>query len=323
MRYRTVGHSGLKVSAVSLGSWLTFGNTVGDGAARDCIHAALDAGVNFLDTADVYATGEAELSLGRLLPKLPRRELVIATKVFGAMSEGVTDRGLSRKHIIDSCHDSLRRLHIDRIDLYQCHRYDEDTPLEETVRAMSDLIAQGKVHYWGVSCWSPEQIRAAVAIAKETSGRAPISNQPCYNLLERDIEAEVIPCSQQQGLSQVIFSPLAQGILTGKYLDGAVPAGSRLANEDTNHFMKRSLTAKNDVRVRALGELAAELHTTLAQLSLAWCLRLDNVASVITGATRLAQVQENLAAVALELDQATLDRIESITTTRRPTLESG
>lgn len=314
MKYRRLGASGLKLSAVSLGSWLTFGTAVEDAAGRECLRAAFDAGVNFFDTADVYAHGEAETFLGKALMALPRDSLVIGTKVFGKMSEDVNDSGLSRKHVMQSVEHSLRRLKTDYIDLYQCHRYDDSTPLAEVVRAMDDLIRQGKVLYWGVSCWSAAQLRSACEIADQLLAPRPISNQPPYNLLQREIEAEVLPSSRALGIGQVVYSPLAQGILTGKYLGGAVPSDSRLANDKLNKFMKDRITAANLAQVAALEAVAKDLGVPLAALALAWCLRDEGVTSVITGATKPEQVRANCQAAELLLEPETLARIDAILT---------
>lgn len=312
MKYRRLGESGLKISTVSLGSWLTYGNAVESARGRECVRAAFDAGVNFFDTADVYAKGAAESFLGVALAAIPRNELVIGTKVFGKMSEAVNDAGLSRKHIMESCEHSMRRLKVDYIDLYQCHRHDPDTPMAEVVRAMDDLIRQGKILYWGVSCWSPDQLLDACETADRMHAPRPISNQPPYSLLQREIEDEVLPASQELGIGQVVFSPLAQGILTGKYLDGAIPADSRLANDSLNRFMKDRVTEANHAKVKALLEVAQELETPLATLALAWCLRQEGVSSVIMGATKPEQVRANCAAADLELSEEVLARIENI-----------
>jgi voltage-dependent potassium channel beta subunit len=312
MKYTRLGASGLKVSRVALGSWLTYGNSVEEKAARECVHLARDLGVNLFDTADVYAKGAAEEFLGRALEGFPRHELVVATKVYGTMSDDVNDRGLSRKHVMESCAASLRRLKTDYVDLYQCHRYDPETPLEEVVRAMSDLITQGKVLYWGVSEWAPGQLRDACDVSDRLGAPRPISNQPLYNMLERGIEDEVIPTCEELGLGQVVFSPLCQGVLTGKYQGGRIPAGSRLSNDAINKFMKRRLTEANFARIDALGEVAGELKVPLATLALAWCLRRENVASVIMGATTPRQVRENCAAADLVLEEGVTERIEAI-----------
>lgn len=312
MHYRRLGESGLKVSVVSLGSWLTFGNAVDDKPARECVFAALEAGVNYFDTADVYARGAAEQFLGRALKGTRREELVLGTKVFGRMSDDVNDAGLSRKHVFESVERSLRRLETEYIDLYQCHRYDPDTPLPEVVRAMDDLIRQGKVLYWGVSCWTAAQLREACEVADRLRAPRPISNQPPYNLLQREIEAEVLPTSKELGLGQLVYSPLAQGVLTGKYLGGAVPPESRLADDKLNKFMKDLLGAEHQARVEALRGIAAELGVALPALALAWCLRDPGVSSVITGSTRPEQVRANLAAAELVLSAETLARIEAV-----------
>lgn len=314
MKYRRLGESGLKISSVSLGSWLTYGNAVESAAGRECVRAAFDAGVNFFDTADVYAKGAAESFLGVALAAYPRNELVIGTKVFGKMSEAVNDSGLSRKHIMESCDHSLRRLKVDYVDLYQCHRHDPDTPMTEVVRAMDDLIRQGKVLYWGVSCWNPDQLLDACETADRMHAPRPISNQPPYSFLQREIEEEVIPASKELGIGQVVFSPLAQGILTGKYLDGAIPADSRLADDKLNRFMKDRVTEANLERVKALQTIALELDTPLASLALAWCLRDEGVNSVIMGATKPEQVRTNCLAADLELSDEILARINAIAT---------
>jgi voltage-dependent potassium channel beta subunit len=312
MKYRRVGESGLKVSVVSLGSWLTYGNTVDDKEARECVFAAREAGINFFDTADVYAKGAAETFLGKALASASRDELVIGTKVFGKMSEDVNDRGLSRKHVFQSIEHSLRRLKTDYVDLYQCHRHDPETPMPELVRAMDDLIRQGKVLYWGVSCWGPKELHEACEVADRLSAPRPISNQPPYNLLNREIEGEVLPACAELGIGQVVFSPLAQGVLTGKYLDGKIPSGSRLADDKLNRFMKDKLDDENMAKVAELAKVAIELETSLAALSLAWCIRSEAVTSVIIGATRPEQVRANVAAAELELSDDVLARIEGI-----------
>ncbi len=312
MQYSNLGDSGLKVSAVSLGSWLTSGSAVDASGAEPCVRAALDAGVNVLDTADIYNYGAAEEVLGTILPSLNRQHLVIATKAYWPMSEDPNDQGLSRKHLFESCDGSLRRMGIDYIDLYQCHRYDHSTPVHETVRAMGDLIRMGKVLYWGVSCWGAEQIADACATADRLGVPRPISNQPQYNLLTREIEDGVIAASAERGLSQIVFSPLAQGVLTGKYSGGNRPDGSRGADDARNVFMGRVLQPHVLDAVDQMVAIAGDLGTTPARLALAWCLRQDNVASVIVGATRPEQVQDNVQAARLEVPAdvwATLDEL--------------
>lgn len=311
MQYRRLGHSGLKVSALSLGSWLTIGNTVAQGIANSLVRMAFDAGVNLFDTADVYNRGGAERSLAEALDGLPRHRLVIATKCFFPMSDDVNDRGLSRKHVVESLHASLQRLRTDYVDLYQCHRPDPQTPVAETAMAMDDLIRQGKALYWGVSCWPPHLIVAAVEFCRAQRLHVPISNQPPYNLLERDIEVEVLPVCAEAGLSQIVFSPLAQGVLTGKYRRGATPAkDTRAGDPRVNQFIGRHLTPATFDRVEVLQRVAERRGVSPAQVALAWCLRRDEVSSIIVGATSTTQLQENLAAVELELaadDLATLD----------------
>ena len=312
MNYRRLGESGLKVSAVSLGSWLTYGNAVEDKAARECVFAALDAGVNFFDTADVYAKGAAESFLGKALQSVRREELVLGTKVFGKMSDDVNDRGLSRKHIMASCEHSLRRLKVEAIDLYQCHRYDPETPLPEVVRAMDDLIRQGKILYWGTSCWTAAQLREACEVADRLLAPRPVSNQPPDSLLDRAIEEEVLPTSRELGIGQVVYSPLAQGILSGKYRGGKIPSDSRLADDTLNRGMKDKLSGENEARVEALAAIAGGLGIPLAQLALAWCLRDEGVSSVISGASRPEQVRQNVAAAETELSEDVRAKIEAV-----------
>ena len=274
------------------------------------VRAALDGGINFLDTADIYARGEAELALGRAIVGVKRADLVLATKVFWPMSENVNDKGLSRKHIMESCHASLRRLGTDYVDLYQCHRPDPATPVEETVRAMEDLVRSGKVLYWGVSVWTAPQIEAACAAADRTGGYRPITNQPEYSFLQRGIEAEVMPACAALGLTQIVWSPLAQGLLTGKYAKGRAPAGSRGADEQRNKFIKPMITPANLARVAHVAAVAADLGLTPAQVALAWVLRTRQVSSAIVGATRVEQLRENLKAADVDLSSETLARLD-------------
>jgi voltage-dependent potassium channel beta subunit len=312
MEYRHLGRSGLRVSEVSLGSWLTLGSSVDREGTREIVERAYDLGINFFDSADVYANGAGEEALGYALRGFPRRYVVIATKCFFPMSEYPNDRGLSRKHITESVEASLRRLGTDYVDLHQCHRPDPTTPMEETVRAYEDLIRQGKLLYWGVSEWRAAQILDACRSADLRNAYRPISNQPQYNLLRRGIEREVIPVCEREGVSQVVFSPLAQGVLTGKYTGGDVPGDSRGADEFRNQFMHDFLRPENLARVDALEPLARELGISRAQLALAWCLRQRNVASVIVGATRVAQIEDNAKASGMRLPEELLTRIEEI-----------
>lgn len=312
MEYRTLGRSGLQVSEISLGSWLTLGSSVDRETTRELVHRAFDHGINFFDTADVYAAGQAEEALGQALRAIPRRYLVIATKAFFPMSQRPNDRGLSRKHLFESVEASLRRLGTDYLDLHQCHRADPSTPIEETVGAYTDLIRQGKLLYWGVSEWSAAQIAEACRVADARIGVRPISNQPQYSLLRRQIEAEVMPVCEREGLSQVVFSPLGQGVLSGKYSGGVKPSGSRASDNQRNQFMRAYLEPAVLARVDRLRPIAEQLGISLAQLALAWCLRRPNVASVIIGATNAAQLDENVKASGVELPAELLSRVDAI-----------
>ena len=309
MRYRPLGTTGCKVSVLGLGSWLTLGSSVDQRTTTALVRAALEDGINFLDTADIYARGAAETALGVALEGVRRQDLVLATKVFWPMSDDVNDRGLSRKHVIESCHASLKRLRTDYVDLYQCHRPDPETPVEETVRAMEDLVRAGRVLYWGVSVWSADQIREACEAADRTGGYRPVSNQPEYSFLQRDIEDEVVPTCLELGLTQVVWSPLAQGLLTGKYAGGKIPAGSRAADEQRSKFLRPMLTPDNLARAAHVAEVAAGLGLTPAQLALAWVLAQPDISSAITGATRVEQLRENLKAADVDLAPATLERL--------------
>jgi voltage-dependent potassium channel beta subunit len=312
MKYRNLGRSGLMVSEISLGSWLTLGSSVDREATREIVHAAYDLGINFFDTADAYANGAGEEALGAALQGFPRRYVVIATKCFFPMSDRSNDRGLSRKHIFESVHASLRRLGTDYIDLMQCHRADPHTPLEETVCAFEDLVRQGKILYWGTSEWRAEQIAEACEKADRRHAYRPISNQPQYSILRRGIEKKVIPTCEQAGVGQVVWSPLAQGALTGKYAGGKVPAGSRAADQDRNRFMADFLKEDELARVEQLRPLADGLGISMAQLALAWCLRQQNVASAIVGATRKPQLEENAKAAGVSLPEDVLAKIDAL-----------
>lgn len=312
MKYRRLGRSGTRVSEVILGSWLTFGSSVDEEATAACVKAALDVGVQTFDTADVYALGAAERALGKALVGVPRKDVVLATKCFWPVGDGPNDRGLSRKHIVESCHASLARLGTDYVDLFQCHRYDPEVPLEETVRALEDLVRQGKALAWGVSVWSGAQIREGLRLAREAGGYGPVSNQPPYSLLERGVEAEVLPTCLELGVGQIVFSPLAQGALTGKYVGGARPAGSRAADDKRNRFLGPFLTREADERVRRFVALAAEASIGPARLALAWLLTRPGVDAVIVGATRPEQVRENAGACDVRLDPALAARVEAL-----------
>jgi len=313
MHYRRLGRSGLKVSEIALGSWVTFGAQIDEKTASDLLHVAYDAGVNFFDNADVYASGQAEVVMGRAIKDLPRQALVISSKVFWPTMPGPNGRGLSRKHVMESLHASLRRLDTDYLDLYFCHRYDPDTPVEEVVETMDILVRQGKILYWGTSEWRAWQIAAAFYTATENHCVPPTMEQPQYNLFRRKrVEEELAPLCKDLGLGLTTFSPLYFGILTGKYNEG-IPAGSR-ASLDEMAWMRDNLTPERIALVRQLSAVAAELGLTTAQLAIAWILRRKEVSSVITGATKISQLQENLAAAEAvdRLTDEVLERIEQI-----------
>ncbi|RIK99748.1 MAG: aldo/keto reductase [Proteobacteria bacterium] len=312
MQYRQLGRSGLRVSEISLGSWLTYGATVDASGATAVVRAALELGVNLFDTADVYANGAAEESLRIALEGVPRHTVVVATKAFFPMSDGPNDRGLSRKHLFESVHASLRRLGTDYLDLHQCHRADESVAIDETVRAYEDLIRAGKVLYWGVSEWSHQRIRDAVESADRCGGYRPISSQPQYSMLRRGIERRVLPACEKRGIGQIVWSPLAQGVLTGKYATGVRPAGTRAAHPFQSRFMEAFLTEDVLARVEQLRPIAADLDLTMSQLALAWCLRQPNVASAIVGATRPDQIQENVKASGVALPPDTIAKIDAL-----------
>jgi aryl-alcohol dehydrogenase-like predicted oxidoreductase len=313
MEYRHLGRSGLKVSEIAYGNWITHGSQVAEDAARACVAAALDEGITTFDTADVYAGTAAEEVLGRALHGV-RRELVeICTKVFWPTGPGVNDRGLSRKHIMESAHASLRRLQTDYLDLYQAHRYDHQTPLQETLRAFDDLVRQGKVLYIGVSEWRAEEIAAALRIADEMGFDRIVSNQPQYNMLWRVIEAELIPLAEKEGIGQIVFSPIAQGVLTGKYRPGeAPPAGSRATDPSGAGFIERWLNDDVLTRVAQLPPIADAAGLTLAQLAVAWVLQNQNVSAAIVGATRPEQVRENARAAGVQLAPEIMQRIDEV-----------
>ena len=313
MQYRHLGSAGTQVSAISLGSWLTYSDSVEEKTAIECIHTAYNLGVNFFDTANAYNRGKTETVVGRALQEFPRDSYVLATKVYFPMGEGPNDHGLSRKHIMEQCNASLRRLGTDYIDLYQCHRYDTETPLEETLRALDDLVSQGKILYAGVSEWSAAQIADAVGIAHEQHLHKLVSNQPVYNMLTRYIEQEIVPLCEREGIGQVVFSPLAQGILTGKYKPGQQPEqGTRAANEKQNMFMKDLMSDKTLTAVQNLQELAQQQGYSMSNLALAWILRQENVSSAIIGATKVQQVEENVKAADITLSDDVLKQIDSI-----------
>jgi len=306
MNYRQLGASDLRISEIGLGSWLTFGVGVDRAAAEACVAAAFDAGINFIDTANVYGRGAAESFLGEVLRAQPRHRYVLATKVFFPMSE--TDRGLSAAQIRKQLDASLGRLRVDHVDLYQCHRYDPATPLEETMAALDAAVRQGKVRWLGFSEWAPEQVRAALALP----GSRFVSSQPQYSLLWRGPEAELFPLCAAEGIGQVVWSPLRQGILSGKYRPGAAPPrDSRAASPAMNAFLADRLDDALLRRVQRLLPIADELGLTPSQLALAWVLRRPEVTSAIIGASRPEQVRENAAASGVALDAGTVARMEA------------
>jgi len=311
MKYRQLGKHGVRVSEICLGSWLTYGSAVENNAARQCIERAYDLGVNFFDTANVYARGASEQVVGEVLRQYPRESYVLATKVYFPMGDRPNDRGLSRKHILEQCNASLKRLGVDYIDLYQAHRYDTNTPLEETLMAFDHLVRQGKVLYYGVSEWSAQQIAEATKLTRSTNLYPIASDQPHYNMLSREIEAEVMPLCEQEGIGIINFSPLAQGILTGKYKPGeALPPGSRASDPRQNAFLK--LDDQQLGKVQKLIPIAQVEGLSLSQLALAWCLRNPSLSSVIIGATKPSQVEDNVGAAGKELSAETIAAIDSL-----------
>jgi aryl-alcohol dehydrogenase-like predicted oxidoreductase len=312
VEFRRLGRSGLTISEIAYGNWLTHGGQVEEDAAHACVRAALDAGITTFDTADVYASTRAESVLGRALAGQRREGLEIFTKVYWPTGPGRNDRGLSRKHIVESCHASLKRLQTDYVDLYQAHRYDATVPLEETMTAFADLVRAGKVLYIGVSEWNAEEIAAGAALARELNIQL-ISNQPQYSMLWRVIESEVVPTSEKEGLSQIVWSPLAQGVLTGKYRPGEQPpADSRAGHAEAGNSMRRFLDDRILERVQGLRSIADDLGLTMAQLAVAWVLQNPNVAAAIIGATRPEQVHDNVKAAGVRLDDEVLARIDDV-----------
>lgn len=295
MHYRRLGQSGIKVSEISLGSWVTFGNQIDETTAISLIKEAFDQGINFFDNADMYANGVAELMMGKAIATMPREEMVISSKVFWPTFKGPNGRGLSRKHITESINASLKRLGTDYVDLYFCHRYDPDTPVEEVVRTMSDLIHQGKVLYWGTSEWEASQIMQAYGTARQFGLIPPTMDQPQYNLFHRKrVEDTIMPVTRELGLGLTTFSPLYFGLLSGKYNNG-IPKGSRASLDDYSWIRDR-ITPERIGVVKCLTEISNDLDITPAQLAIAWILRRKEVSTVITGATRLEQLDENLGA---------------------------
>ncbi|NUU33250.1 aldo/keto reductase family protein [Arthrobacter sp. C9C5] len=313
MEFRYLGHSGFKISEITFGNWLTHGSQVENDVATQCVRAALDAGISTFDTADVYANTAAETVLGEALKDERRESLEIFTKVFGPTGpKGHNDLGLSRKHIMESINGSLSRLQTDYVDLYQAHRYDYETPLEETMQAFADIVRQGKALYIGVSEWTANQIRDGHALAKDL-GFQLISNQPQYSMLWRVIEAEVVPTSEELGLSQIVWSPMAQGVLSGKYHPGKpAPEGSRATDAKGGaRMIERWMSDEVLTGVQQLKPIAEEAGLTMAQLSIAWVLQNKNVASAIMGASRPEQIAGNVAAAGVKLDPAIMDKIDA------------
>ena len=312
MNHRHLGQSGLVVSEISYGNWITHASQIEKTAAIACVRAALDEGITTFDTADIYAKTKAEEVLGEALAGERRQGLEIFTKVYWPTGPGMNDRGLSRKHIMESIDGSLKRLRTDYVDLYQAHRFDYETPLEETMLAFADLVRRGKVLYVGVSEWTAEQIARAGALAREL--KIPfISNQPQYSMLWRVIEAEVIPACEKLGMGQIVWSPMAQGVLSGKYLPGQPPpAGSRATSEAGSQFIARFMTDAVLTRVQKLKPIAAEAGLTMPQLAVAWVLQNRNVSSAIVGATKPEQVRDNVKASGVVLDAAIMQRIDEV-----------
>jgi aryl-alcohol dehydrogenase-like predicted oxidoreductase len=313
MEYRKLGNSGMYVSAIAYGNWTTHGEQIGQDSATACVRKALDLGITTFDTADAYAGTRAESALGQALDGVRRESVEVFTKVYFPTGDGRNDRGLSRKHIMESINASLRRLRTDYLDLYQAHRYDYETPLEETMQAFADIVRAGKAHYIGVSEWTVEEIRAGAALAREL-GIPLVSNQPQYNLLWRVIEPEIVPTSEELGLGQIVWSPLAQGVLTGKYApDMAAPSASRFTTDegglDTEHHYLRSQVLE---RVQALHPLAQQAGLSMAAFAVAWVLQNQNVSAAIVGASRPEQLADNVTAAGVVLDKELLAKADEV-----------
>ena len=313
MRYRSLGSCGMKISALSLGGWTTFGESVKEEKlVQKTFHTAFDAGINHFDLADIYAIGECERIVGKAIKDLPRHRMVIASKAFWPMSEDINDRGCSRKHIMESIDKSLKRIGTDYVDIYYCHRYDTDTPLEETVRAMDDLIHQGKALYWGTSEWSGDQLRAAYKICKENNLYCPLVEQPEYNLMYRErVEKDVAPAATALGMGLVVWSPLGSGVLTGKYDEG-IPEDSRLSRMKPDDLPGNPYTEENVEKVKRMKKIADELGCTRAQLALAWAAAQPGITSVITGATKIAQLRENLGSLNIDITKEVTDSLDTL-----------
>lgn len=311
MKYRNVGQSGLKVSVLSLGAWLSYGHKGTEHDAIASVHRAVELGANFIDVADVYADGRAETLVGKSIKDMKRSDLVISTKAYWPMSENINNRGLSRKHITESINASLKRLDMDYVDLFFCHSFDSETPLDETARAIDDLVRQGKILYWGTSNWKASQLDTLLEVVKETGANRPIVEQPLYNLLDREVvEGELEQAVERHGMGLVTYSPLASGVLTGKYNDG-IPEGSRATTVESDWF-QRKMAADRIAKTRQFTELAREMGTTPAALAIAWVIRNPHVTSAITGATRPDQVDQNFAALDVTITDEIAARLDAI-----------
>jgi len=310
LKYRKVGKSGLKISEISLGSWLTYGGTVENQIAKDCMTAAVENGINFIDCAEIYAGGKAEEVIGEWLSEetVDRKNLVISSKVFWPTSKDINDWGNSRKNISNAIEDTLNRLRVDYIDIYYLHRYDYTTPVKETISTMDGLIKSGDIRYWGTSVWTAAQLERVNAAARELGAHKPIVEQPMYNMLSRYIELEIMPVAKTHGMGFTVWSPMAQGLLTGKYNDG-VPKDSRGA---TSEMMKNILNEDNLTKVRKLGEIASSLDITTSQLALAWILRRPEISAAIVGATKPEHVIESVGASDVTLSSDILEQIEEV-----------
>ncbi|HEY3366633.1 MAG TPA: aldo/keto reductase family protein [Symbiobacteriaceae bacterium] len=316
MEYRRLGRSGLHLSEISLGSWLTYGTRLEMEQAQACVRKAYELGINHFDCAVVYGTKphEAEAMLGDALKEFPRNTFTVTSKAFWKVGPSAYDRGLSRKHLVERVEMSLKAMKLDYIDIYYCHRYDPDTDLEETLRALDDLVAQGKILYYGFSEWTAAQFENAAAIVDKRNLRRPVASQPVYNIVNRYIEKEVMPICEREGIGQIVFSPLAQGVLTGKYQPGqAPPAGTRAADDKVNQFVQRMVNNQELLeKVQKLAPIAQRNDLTMAQLALAWTLRRPEVTSALIGATRPEQVVENCKASGVKLPEADLAEIEAL-----------
>lgn len=309
MQYRRVGRAGMKVSAVSLGAWITYGGSVEDQMATQCIQTAIENGINFIDVADAYARGQAEIVVGKAIKSFKRSDLVLSSKLYWPQSENINDRGLSRKHIMESIEKTLKRFDTDYLDLYFCHRFDAETPIEETVRAMDDLVHQGKILYWGTSVWNASQIQEAVDTARQYHCYLPQVEQPRYNMFDRHIESEgIVETCAKNGIGIVCWSPLAQGLLTGKYNNG-IPEGSRAAQQKG---LQNELTDAKLGQIKSLANLASDQGLTVGQLALAWILRRPELSSAIIGASKPEQVIENVKAAEVTLSAEVVAKIEEV-----------